>query len=569
MKKGRSTRRSGIVIMAKLLFLLGSLSYIMILAVINGSLGFICAMGITILGSLGVAKALGEVAFISYKTIIILTLMFGVLRGILRYLEQYLNHYIAFRLLAVLRDKIFTALRILSPAKLETKKKGSIISMITADIETLEVFYAHTISPIFIAIIVSLSVFLFVGFYSSWYLAIVALFGFLVIGIIIPIKFSKILKSSGVKYRREFSHFSAYFLDSIKGIKDIILNNDSEKRENSVNIYSQKLIDEMQSMKSKTAKSSSITDLVVSLIALLAVAVGVFLVINGIIPIGRMIVGVVAILGSFGPVLAISSLPSNLTQTFASGDRVLNLLEETPVVNPITNGENFSFNILKINNLSFSYEKDETKNILSNINISINEGKIIGIVGSSGCGKSTLLKLIMRFWEKDKGSITFNGIDIDSINTKSLLNNVTMVSQTTYLFDDTIEQNLRIAKPNATNNEIVEACKKAAIHDFIMTKSDGYQSKIGFQGCTLSAGEKQRLALARAFLRGSKLILLDEPTSNVDSINEKIILNAIKNQKTKNTFILVSHRESTMSIADSVYRMENGEISEYKSSIVI
>lgn len=568
MNKAVVVRRSGAKIMTKLLLLLGNLSYIMFLAVINGSLGFFCAMGVTVLGAVGIAKALGEAVFLSYKAIIILAIGCGVLRGILRYLEQYFNHYIAFKLLAVLRDKIFSSLRILSPAKLETKKKGSIISMISSDIETLEVFYAHTISPICIAIIVSISVLVFVGIVSSWYLSLVSLLSFLIIGIIIPLKFSDILKSSGVKYRKEFSSFSAYFLDSIKGIKDIVLNNASDKREKEVDKRSQKLLDEMQVMKDNIIKSSSVTDFFVSLFGFLSLVVGVLLVISGQLSLGRMIIGVVTILGSFGPVIAISALPGNLTQTFASGDRVLNLLEETPAIYPVLNKENVSFKNLNISNLNFSYSRDDENQVLTNVNMNVNEGEIVGIVGSSGCGKSTLLKLLMRFWQKDSGVIAFNGVDIDSINSQSLLDNVTMVSQTTYLFDDTIEENLLIAKPNATRKEIETACRKASIHNFIMQLADGYKSKVGFQGGNLSAGEKQRIGLARAFLRGSKLILLDEPTSNVDSINEGIILKAIQDQKHKNTFILVSHRESTMSIADRVYKMDEGAISEYSKSVV-
>ncbi len=568
MNKAVVVRRSGAKIMTKLLLLLGNLSYIMFLAVINGSLGFFCAMGVTVLGAVGIAKALGEAVFLSYKAIIILAIGCGVLRGILRYLEQYFNHYIAFKLLAVLRDKIFSSLRILSPAKLETKKKGSIISMISSDIETLEVFYAHTISPICIAIIVSISVLVFVGIVSSWYLSLVSLLSFLIIGIIIPLKFSDILKSSGVKYRKEFSSFSAYFLDSIKGIKDIVLNNASDKREKEVDKRSQKLLDEMQVMKDNIIKSSSVTDFFVSLFGFLSLVVGVLLVISGQLSLGRMIIGVVTILGSFGPVIAISALPGNLTQTFASGDRVLNLLEETPAIYPVLNKENVSFKNLNISNLNFSYSRDDENQVLTNVNMNVNEGEIVGIVGSSGCGKSTLLKLLMRFWQKDSGVIAFNGVDIDSINSQSLLDNVTMVSQTTYLFDDTIEENLLIAKPNATRKEIETACRKASIHNFIMQLADGYKSKVGFQGGNLSAGEKQRIGLARAFLRGSKLILLDEPTSNVDSINEGIILKAIQDQKHKNTFILVSHRESTMSIADRVYKMDEGAISEYNKSVV-
>ena len=556
----KTLRRSGAKIMASLILLLGSLSYIMILAVINGSVGFVCAMGVTVFGAVGVAKALGEAIALSYGWIIGLTIGCGVLRGLLRYFEQYSNHYIAFRLLAVLRDKIFGALRVLCPAKLESKQKGSIIAMITSDIETLEVFYAHTISPICIAVLVSTAVFLFVGFVSSWYLALVALAGFLTIGIVVPLISSGKLKESGVKYRAEFASFSAYFLDSIKGIKDIVLNNAGEEREKEVNRRSDGLLKETKKMKHNITCAGSAIELMVSVFVLITLAVGILLVKKDMLPLGRMIIGMVTVFSSFGPVITVGSLPGNLTQTFASGDRVLNLLAEKPAVEAVKSGKDFDYEKLDVKDLSFSY--DGQTEVLKDIKMHAEKGEIIGIVGESGCGKSTFLKLLLRFWERSGGEINYDDIDIDKINTNSLLKNVTMVSQSTYLFEETIEDNLRIAKPDATPEEIENACKMASIHDFIMTLPDGYKTQVGALGDNLSAGEKQRIGLARAFLRGSELILLDEPTSNVDSINEGIILKALKEQKNKKSIILVSHRESTMAIADRIYKVDGGVMTE-------
>ena len=556
----KTLRRSGAKIMASLILLLGSLSYIMILAVINGSVGFVCAMGVTVFGAVGVAKALGEAIALSYGWIIGLTIGCGVLRGLLRYFEQYSNHYIAFRLLAVLRDKIFGALRVLCPAKLESKQKGSIIAMITSDIETLEVFYAHTISPICIAVLVSTAVFLFVGFVSSWYLALVALAGFLTIGIVVPLISSGKLKESGVKYRAEFASFSAYFLDSIKGIKDIVLNNAGEEREKEVNRRSDGLLKETKKMKHNITCAGSAIELMVSVFVLITLAVGILLVKKDMLPLGRMIIGMVTVFSSFGPVIAVGALPGNLTQTFASGDRVLNLLAEKPAVEAVKSGKDFDYEKLDVKDLSFSY--DGQTEVLKDIKMHAEKGEIIGIVGESGCGKSTFLKLLLRFWERSGGEINYDDIDIDKINTNSLLKNVTMVSQSTYLFEETIEDNLRIAKPDATPEEIENACKMASIHDFIMTLPDGYKTQVGALGDNLSAGEKQRIGLARAFLRGSELILLDEPTSNVDSINEGIILKALKEQKNKKSIILVSHRESTMAIADRIYKVDGGVMTE-------
>lgn len=546
--------------MANLILLLGSLVYIMVVAVINGSLGFISAMGVTFFGAVAIAKAIGESIPVSYEALIILTISCGVIRGLLRFLEQYGNHYIAFKLLAVLRDKIFTSLQRLCPAKLESKQKGSIIAMITSDIETLEVFYAHTISPVCIAVIVSVVVFTLVGLVSSWYLALIALIGYFLIGIIVPMIASDRLKASGVRYRTEFASFNAYFLDSIKGIKDIILHNADQARKTEVNRRSDILLDETKKMKQKITNAGAATEFIVSIIIIATLACGIALVAGDLLSAGRMVIGVVTIFGSFGPVIAISALPGNLTQTFASGDRVLDLLSEKPAVTPVKDGQIIDFEDLSVSDLSFSYD-GQTK-VLRDICMQAKKGEIIGITGESGCGKSTFLKLLLRFWQKDSGRIDYNGFDIDTVDTDSLLDNVTMVSQTTYLFDETIENNLRIAKPDATMQEIENACKLASVHDFILTLPDGYQSRAGALGDNLSAGEKQRIGLARAFLRGSALILLDEPTSNVDSINEGIILKALKEQKHRKSIILVSHRASTMSIADRIYRVEKGRMYE-------
>ena len=560
--KKQGGRMSGGRIMASLIALLGSLAYVMVFAVINGSLGFVCSMGVTVFGAVGVAKALGEQIALSYGVIIGMAVGLGVLRGGLRFVEQYCNHYIAFKLLAVLRDKIFSALRRLCPAKLESKQKGSIIAMLTSDIETLEVFYAHTISPICIALTVSAAVMIFVGLVSSWWLALVAALGYIAVGIVAPLISSSAMKEAGEKYRACFSAFNAYFLDSIKGIKDIVLNNAGETRKRGVSERSDALSGYTRELKYKIANATAATEFTVSFMTLIAAGAAVALVAAGEISVGKAIIGVVAIFGSFGPVIAISALPGNLTQTFASGDRVLKLLNEKPVVENIENGENFVFEDLEVKDLSFSYEKD--KEVLKDICLNAKRGEIVGIVGKSGCGKSTLLKLLLRFWSKDGGSISYCGKDIEEINSSSLTDNVTMVSQSTYLFDDTIEENLRVAKEDATEEELERACRRASVHDFIVSLPEGYETCAGALGDNLSAGEKQRIGLARAFLRGSGLILLDEPTSNVDSINEGMILRSLAEQKKDKAIILVSHRESTMAIADRVYRIENGRIKEEK-----
>ena len=559
MKKELS-RRSGVQIAAELMKLLGGrLSAVMLLAVLNGSLGFLCAMGVPFFGAVGIAKALGESIPLSYGAIAGLCVGCGVLRGGLRYLEQYGNHYIAFRLLAVLRDKIFTKLRALCPAKLESRQKGSLLTMITADIETLEVFYAHTVSPVCIAVLVSLAVMVVTGLAASWYLSLIAAAAYLCIGVLLPRFFSRRMAETGMRYRRELGDFGAYFLDSIKGIRELVLYNAGEARAAEVDRRSDAMLGRTKALKRETALSAAATEATVSLAVLAVLAVGIFLVHSGSLSVGRMVLGVTAVFGSFGPVIAVSALPANLNQTFASGERILRLLEEQPEVEAVENGTELSYEGLEVHDLSFAYGGET---VLRGVFMTARKNEIVGIVGESGCGKSTLLKLLLRFWERSGGQIRYNGTDIDEINTESLYRNVTMVSQSTYLFDATIAENLRIAKPDATDEELMAALRMASAEELVQALPEGLSTPAGLLGGRLSMGERQRIGLARAFLSGCPLILLDEPTSNVDSINEGVILRALLKHRQDRTIILVSHRASTMAVADRVYKMENGHMEE-------
>ena len=561
----KQKRRNGFTIMAKLIVLVGSLAYIMLLAVVNGLLGYLAALGTTLFGAMGVAQIIDSSTFgsqVSVWLFVGLAVGSGVLRGILRYFEQYSNHNIAFKLLALLRDKIFNKLRKLAPAKIDNKNKGNLVAMITSDVEILEVFYAHTVSPVFIAITVSLTIFLFVGLFINWYLAAVAICAYVVIGIVFPPIASKAMASSGVNYKKKFASFSSYFLDSIRGAKEIVVHNAVEDRKKNVDEQSEGLLSSLKIMKRATARITGSTELLVTIFLIITTVVGIVLAKNGTITAGKMIIGIVAIFGSFGPVIAIAALPSSLTLTFAAGDRLLNLLAEKPIVEDVTNKQDIEYKDVKVENVTFGYE--ENVEVLKDISMHAGKGEIVGIVGASGCGKSTLLKLLLRFYPLNKGDISYNDISINDINTQSLLSNVTMISQTTYLFDESIKENLRIAKADATEEEMKEACKVASIDDFISDLPQGYDTQVASAGNNLSAGEKQRVGLARAFLRGSELILLDEPTSNLDSINEGIILKSLLSMKGKRSIILVSHRKSTMAIADRIYKIENGNISEVK-----
>ena len=548
-------KRSAFNIIFSLLRLVGSFLGVIILAVFNGTLGFVLAMGITAFGALGILKMMGIAISMSYGLIFGLIIGCGILRGVLRYFEQYSNHYIAFKLLAILRSKIFKQLRKLSPAKLEGKDKGEIISILQSDIETLEVFYAHTISPFLIACCTSLIVLIFIGSMTNWVFSLVGLLSYLIIGGLIPVIYYKSNKKYGKDYRQQLGKFESFYLDSIYGGYEIIANNRQSDRLNELNFRSNDLIKTSDKLESKNILFRNITNLTVVILNIVLVLVGGVLINNGILESPRLILAFVVFTSSFGSVLALANLPGNLTMTFASGNRVLDLLEEEPMVKEPANPKDFTFDNLEVKNVEFKYEKED---VLKDISFSVKKNEIIGLLGPSGSGKSTVLKLLMKFYEPNKGSIKYNGIDINDISTSTIYDNVNLFSQSTYLFNGTIYDNLIMAKPYASKEELIEACKNASIYDYILNLKDGFNTKISDLKDNLSTGEKQRLGLARVFLKKPRLLLLDEATANIDAINEGIILNALKKYKKDMSIVIISHRKSTLSICDKTYEINEG-----------
>lgn len=545
-------RRSGIVIMAKLVGLVKPLLHIMLLAIILGTAGYLCAISLTILGVKAMLEGSGK--------LFALMIIFAVMRGILHYIEQYCNHFIAFKLLAIIRNKVFSALRRLCPAKLEGRDKGNLISVITTDIELLEVFYAHTISPIVIAFITSLIVTIFIG-YHNIYAGILALAGYITVGVIIPVINGKRGGNTGLLYRNQFGDLNSYMLDCLRGLDETIQYNQGDNREEKLVNESDKLGGYQKRLNGFEGTQRAITN-----IAILAFSFGMVLLTAYLwkekqIEFEQMIICIVSMMGSFGPVVALSNLSNNLNQTLASGERVLALLEEEPVVYEIEKSseaacDNISnenaIDSIEVKNISFAYE---SRKIFDNFSVDFKAGKINGIWGESGCGKSTLLKLVMRFWNVDNGTIVINGEDINKIPTCYLRKLESYMTQQTYLFNDTIGNNIAIAREDATKDEIIEAAKKASIHDFIISLPNGYDTNVGELGDSLSGGEKQRIGLARVFLHDAPLILLDEPTSNLDSLNEGIILKSLREQQGEKTVILVSHRKSTMNVVDNIIQL--------------
>lgn len=552
-------RRNAFFIMVDLIGLVKPLIHIMIAAVILGTAGYLCAIFLTILaGQVIIHGMTGENIWLSgipAGKLIAAMMIIAVLRGILHYAEQYCNHFIAFKILAIIRHKVFAALRRLCPAKLEGKDKGNLISIITTDIELLEVFYAHTISPIAIAICTSLVMVVFIGQYNIA-AGIFALSAYIIVGIMIPVYNGRCGKKTGMEFRNGFGELNSYVLDSLRGLDETIQYGYGKDRKAGMSDQSDKMSALQHKLSRLEGRQKSVTNLVILIASFGMLAFTVSLYDNGNIGIDGIITCAIAMMGSFGPVVALASLSNNLSQTLASGERVLALLREEPLVqeidtdNPIMGTKDFGG--AKASDVSFAYEKE---NILNGYSAEFMTGKITGIHGQSGCGKSTLLKLLMRFWDVDKGMVSVDGKDVKKMPTKQLRNLESYVTQETHLFSDSIANNIGIAKPDAGINEIKEAAKKASIHDFIMTLPDGYDTKVGELGDTLSGGEKQRIGIARAFLHDSPLILMDEPTSNLDSLNEAIILKALRQSAEVKTIILVSHRTSTMSAADIVYEM--------------
>lgn len=565
----KTNRRSAIQIMGQLIGLVKPLLIFMIAAILLGTVGYLCAIFLTILAGQVLAHGLipqlffrirnPRLVFMPVKTILTIMIVIALLRGILHYLEQYCNHYIAFRLLAIIRHKVFEALQKLCPAKLESRDKGNLISIITTDIELLEVFYAHTISPICIAFLTSLFMVLFIGHYH--YLAgLLALIAYIIVGVIIPVINGKLGSAEGMSFRNNFGELNSFVLDSLRGLDETIQYNHGEERKQEIIERSKQLAKQQEYLSYREGAQRSITNTVILLASFGMLFLTLFLYLNHELGFEGIITSTLSMMGSFGPVVALSSLSNNLNQTLASGERVLSLLEEKPLVEKVEGDKesNDSFKGAALNHVTFSYD-DEI--ILDDNSLKLEPGKITGIHGVSGSGKSTILKLLMRFWDVNQGSITVDEEKIKDIPTKHLRNMESYVTQETHLFHDSIANNIAIAKKDATREEIMEACKKASIHDFIMTLPKGYDTEVGELGDTLSGGEKQRIGIARAFLHDAPMILMDEPTSNLDSLNEGIILKSLKESSKQKTIVLVSHRVSTMNIADTVYEMKDGRIS--------
>ena len=551
-------RRSGFQIMKRLIVELKPLAPIIVITIFMGVLGFLAAISIASFGAVALGSYIGDITFISFKGAIIVMSISALLRGFLRYGEQLSGHYIAFKILYILRDKIFTVLRKLAPAKLEGKEKGNLIALITSDIELLEVFYAHTIAPISIAIITN-SIISIILFNIRPIFGVLSVIFFLIVGFVIPYVSSSFAKEAGVNYRNIFGESNNYVLDSLRGLKEVLLFKNGEERLNKINENSIKLNKSLDKIKGHEGIIRATTDITIMIAILTFVILGTSEYLSGNISFTTAIVSIVIIASSFGPVVALSNLSNTLLQTFACAERIFALLDEKPQVEEVRGKNDIQGKDIEYTNVSFSYP-NRKESIFKNTSLNIRKGEKIALIGESGIGKSTFIKLIMRFWDVNSGDIKLDNIDIKDVNTESLRNSQTLVSQETYLFNESIRENIKVGNEDASESDIIEAAKKASIHDFILSLPKGYDTKVSELGGNLSSGERQRIGLARAFLKDSEVLILDEPTSNLDALNEGEILKAINENCKEKTIILISHRKSTTAICDKVYKLENKQI---------
>ena len=550
--------RSNARVIWRMLGLVRPLSGFMVISVLCGVAGFCCA---TFLPVLAVWEAcsivLRQEPPLSLGVCLGTLALMALLRGILRYAEQICNHYIAFKLLAHIRSEVFASLRRLAPARLSGVDRGSLISTLTSDIELLEVFFAHTISPVCIAALMLVVMVAFTGSFA-WQLGLVMLVAQLVVGAVVPIMVFRVSGNGGRVVRDRAAGLSTFVLDGLRGLTEVLQFDVGASRLRTLDERSRRLAGAQRAVSAVGSTGSAAADAAIAAFSLAELLVGVNLHMAGVVDASAVAISAAAMLGSFGPAVALASLGSTLQGTLAAAHRVIDVLEEEPVVEEVSEGDTISFGGAAAKNASFSYGR---KRILDNVTVEIPKGSIVGIAGKSGSGKSTLCRLMMRFWDVDRGQISISDQRIDTIRTDNLRDMEALVEQDTYLFHQSIRDNLLIAKPHAIQSELDAACRAASIYDFIMGLPEGYDAEVGELGDTLSGGERQRLGLARAFLHDAPLLILDEPTSNLDSLNEGIILRSLDRQRRKRTVLLVSHRASTMAVADRVFSMDSGRVS--------
>ncbi|EFQ5576543.1 ABC transporter ATP-binding protein [Listeria monocytogenes] len=525
----------------------------MILAILLGIISNLSVILISLIGAYGILAVILVQPLNPYKWLFVMVGC-GVLRGVARYLEQYLNHDIAFRLLAIIRERIFSTLRKLGPARLSGKKSGDLITAITSDVEALEVFFAHTISPVFIALGTTIATVGFLGMYDTG-LALILLLGQILVGVVLPMISYKRNKKIGTAYQTEFVGLNQAVMENIASLQDIFQFKLGEARLANLTDRGEKLNKQYQKRLRQGSELQILGEWVLIGTATLILVLGSFWQL----PLETILIGTVLSLSSFGSVLALNALGTALLTTFASGKRLYALTEEKPVVTFNGPLELTDFESAELNKVCFSHDGKQA--ILNELSLDLPKGKWLGIGGESGSGKSTLVKLLMRYWDPD-GEVNLNNQPLPKITESSLHQIEGVMEQSTFLFEDTIGNNIRLGKKVATLDEVKVAARKAAIDKWIETLPEGYETKIGGQARNLSDGERQRIGLARLFLHDAPLLLLDEPTSNLDYINEQAILNTLRSEIQDKTVLVISHRKTTLDLAEEQWLLENGVLKQ-------
>ena len=555
---GAATPKRGKVrIMLELVKLTRPLLGVLACAVVLGVAGFLAAIGIAVLATSALLDLEGQAHWIAAGVAAVAAVVCGVARGPLRYAEQLCNHYLAFRVLALVRDKVFAAMRRLAPAKLEGKEKGDLVSLVTADIELLEVFYAHTLSPAAIALTVSIIVLVFIGLQAPQLVGFAAL-GFICVGVVVPWCSSRYTATGGLELRQQVGKMNSFVLDSLRGLSETLQFGAQKQRARELDERMASLACTERKLKGRSANALAVSGAVVLALDVAMIALAMMFVMQGTLEFGRAVMAAGTFMASFGPLLAVAALGSTLQQTLAAGSRVLDLLEEAPQTPEVTDGvEVGTFEGMAMREVSFAYRD---KKILSDIDVDIRPGRVVRIAGPSGMGKSTLLKLLMRFWDPQSGRVTISGLDLRDVNTASLRSQQGLMEQDTFLFASTIRENLLVAKADASDEELMAALEKAALRELVERLPQRLDTQLAELGDSLSGGERQRLGLARVFLQDAPLLLLDEPTSNLDALSEASVLKALQENRADKTVVIVTHRASAGAIADDTYTLSSGTL---------
>lgn len=541
-------------LVARLINFMKKLLPVILLAVFFAVFGFLITVYIPAkIISLGFDAVNGE----KLKIIsLIILVVLAISRGLFRYGEHYFGHYVAFKVLADFRREIFSKLRRLAPSKLDSQDSGALLKLIGEDVEALEVFFAHTLSPITTGTIVSIILIIYYLQYNIL-LALIAIIVYFTLAVIIPNVFSNKLKPHLEVQQKYRKSYTSYFLESLRGMKDLLQLGVEKERFKNLERESKIVNKKERNVAKLNFLQFSYSFLTIGFGVLAFAFVDFILVNKNVISVKDAVITLVVFSSSFAPFLELSRLPLGLGRALQAAKQTFSLLDENEPVGNDGSKEIEKINEIKFENVDFSYPKRD-KMIFENLNLLFEDEKIVGLVGESGSGKSTLMKMVMKWYIAKSGKISLNEEDILGIDSRKLQEKIAYIPQFPQIFSQTIRENLVLGNDEITDEEIFEIAEKCRLKDVILSTENGLDTKINSEKIIFSSGEMQRLELMRALLKRADVYIFDEPTSNLDTLNESIILNLIK-ENCKGMVFLISHRMSTVSFSDVVYRVENGK----------